>query len=409
MSMMNKNLRLFVGILLLSIFTFACSLFSPPPTEAPPLTQETPPTKTPSLAPTEIAAPVLPIGVVTAKDGTLSLFDREGYTLAQVNTLGLPYANENNVHIAGIFSQGSTTFPVLYFSFEQNTSLLFSDQGQISTLLTTPNFSGLAGATGEAIIAYTTTEYLSDSLLSNLYVGTTRTLPTATSILRDNDTEGWGMVAFAVDVDMGQPCGVWYTKRPWGIGGDIVFEPRRTLEYLDLKSGRGRQILGANANPSAISTDREWVAYADEGTVAGVGTMSIRNLKTGENFNYPLQNAIDQRGAGEAEFSPSNQYIAWMEGSGWQTAEKPNFHSVIRIGDLNGNIITEFSDTALTAASKMSVVQRVEPVGWLDENTLLVMVRGEHWDEAVLLKIDIPSRSPSFLAQGIFVGFAYQE
>jgi hypothetical protein len=359
--------------------------------------------------PTEIPAPVLPIGVVTAKNGTLSLFDREGYTLAQVNTLGLSYADENNVHIAGAFSQGGTTFPVLYFSFEQNNSLLLSHNGQIATLLSTPNFSGLAGAAGEPIIAYTTTEFLSDSLVSDLYVGTIQSLPTAKSILHDNDAEGWGMVAVAVDVDAGQPSGIWYSKRPWGIGGDIVFEPRRTLHHLDLLSGYDAQVLGANANPSAISTDREWVAYTDDGTVAGVGAMTIRNLKTGENFNYLLQNVIDQRGAGTATFSPSNQYIAWMEGSGWQMAETPNFHSVIRIGDLSGNIITEFPDTALAAASKMSVVQRVEPVGWLDENTLVIMARSEHWDEAVLLKIDISSRNPSFLAQGAFVGFAYQE
>ena len=135
--------------------------------------------------------------------------------------------------------------------------------------------------------------------------------------------------------------------------------------------------------------------------------MTIRNLKTGENLSYPLQAAIDQRGAGVATFSPSNQYLAWMEGSGWQMAEKPTFRSVIRIGDLNGNVITEFPDTALISSSGMNTVQRAEPVGWLDENTLIIMARGEHWDEAVLLKIDIPSRTPSFLAKGVFVGFVY--
>ena len=407
--MKNKKTQLLMSIAFLGSFTFACSFFSPQPQEVPTPTQEILPTEAsaPTLAPTEIPAPVLPVGVVTAKDSTLSLFDREGYTLAQIDTLGLSYADQNNVHIAGVFSQGDTNFPALYFSFEQNNSLLFSNHGQIATLLSTPNFSGLAGAAGEAIIAYTTTEFLNDSLVSDLYVGITQTLPTAPSILHDSDAEGWGMVALAVDVEAGQPSGVWYSKRPWGIGGDIVFEPRRTLEYLDLGSGYGKQILGAEANPSAISTDREWVAYTDEGTVTGVGSMTIRNLKTGESLTYPLQTAVDQRGAGNATFSPSNQYLAWMEGSGWQMAEVPNFHSVVRIGDLAGNIITEFPDIALTPSSGMSVIQRVEPVGWLDDNTLVVMAYGENWDDVLLLKIDIPSRTPSFLAKGAFVGFAY--
>lgn len=54
--------------------------------------------------------------------------------------------------------------------------------------------------------------------------------------------------------------------------------------------------------------------------------MSIRNISTGENISYPLLAAVDQRGAGEASFSPNNQYLAWMEANGWQMAEAPNFH-----------------------------------------------------------------------------------
>ncbi len=57
----------------------------------------------------------------------------------------------------------------------------------------------------------------------------------------------------AVDAYNEQPVGVWYSKRPWGIGGDIVFDPRRTLSYLDLQTGVNSQYLGAEANPSAVS------------------------------------------------------------------------------------------------------------------------------------------------------------
>ena len=406
---MKKNYQLYLGIALLGIFTFACSLFTAPPTATPMPAPEIVPTAEPATAvPTEIPAPVLPMGVVTEKDGILSLFDREGYTLLQVNASGLSYADESNVHIAGTFASGSTNLPVLYFSFEQNNSLLFSNHGQITTLHSSPNFSGLMGAPGEAIIAYSTTEFLNDRLVSDLYVGTIQSLPTAASVFKEDDAEGWGLVVLAVDVDAEQPVGVWYSKRPWGIGGDIVFEPRRTLSYLDLRTGAVSQFLALDANPSAISADRKWLAYTnDDSVVAGIGSMTIRNVETGVNLSYPLQNAVDQRGAGRASFSPNNQYLAWMEGSGWQMAETPNFHSVVRVGNLNGDVVAEFADTFLLATSGMGLLQRVEPVGWLDDNSLVIMARGERWDEVVLIMIDIPSQTPSLLARGAFVGFVY--
>jgi hypothetical protein len=88
-------------------------------------------------------------------------------------------------------------------------------------------------------------------------------------------------------------------------------------------------------------------------------------------------------------------------------AEVPNFRSVVRVGNLNGNVIAEFADTALLDISGLSTVQRVEPVGWFDDNTLVVMARGEYWDDAVLIAVDIPSQSAQLLAQGVFVGFTY--
>ena len=406
---MKKTKAIYFKITLLIFFTFACSLFSSPPIEPVPIEPASVPQENIEVvSPTEIPAPTLPIGVVTGKDGVLSLFDRAGYTLMQVNTPGLSYADENNIHITGKLSQGSTNLPVLYFSFEQNNSLMFNNNGQITTLLSTPNFSGLVGVSGKEIISYTTTEFSGESLISNLYVETIQSLPTAEPVLVDNDSQGWGIVALAVDVDAEQPVGVWYSKRPWGIGGDIVFDPRRTLSYLDLRTGTSAQFLGADANPSAISADRKWLAYTnDESVGAGIGSMTIRNVETGVNLSYPLQNAVDQRGAGRASFSPNNQYLAWMEGSGWQMAETPNFHSVVRVGNMEGSVVAEFADTTFLSTSGLNMVQRVEPVGWFDDNTLVVMVRGEHWDEAVLIMVDIPSQSLSFLARGTFTGFVY--
>lgn len=72
-----------------------------------------------------------------------------------------------------------------------------------------------------------------------------------------------------------------------------------------MQSGIGYQYLGAEANPSALSADRQWVAYTNDTSVeAGVGAMSIRNISTGENISYPLLAAVDQRGAGGSILLP---------------------------------------------------------------------------------------------------------
>ncbi|MBT3188926.1 MAG: hypothetical protein HN736_18295 [Anaerolineae bacterium] len=406
---MKKVYQPYLGIIFITLFTFACSLFSSPPIEPVPITPEIAPQEevVPLPAPSTFSA-VLPTGVVVEKDGVLSLFDDEGYTLVQANVPGLSYADESNIHIAGTFLSGGTNLPILYFSFENNNSLLISDKGQITTLISAPEFSGLAGAQGVPVVAYTTVEYAGENLISNLFVDAIQSLPITKPILTENDPQGWALVALAVDVEGGLPVGVWYSKRPWGIGGDIVFDPRRTLSYFDLKTGISSQFLGTEANPSAISADRKWLAYTNDSSVGSAsGPMAIRNVETGANLSYPLQNAIDQRGAGEASFSPNNQYLAWMEGSGWQMAETPNFHSVVRVGNMNGNIIAEYADTIFLATSGLGTVQRVEPVGWFDDNTLIVMARGEHWDDAVLISVDIAAQTSRLIAQGIFAGFAY--
>ena len=405
----KKTHQLYLGIVL--FFSFACSLFSSIPIEPQPMTPEFAPQEEAQALPVEkISSTRLPVGVATEKDGILFVFDSEGYTLQQVNIPGISYADEHSLHILSVFPQDNTGLPVLYYSFEQNSSLLISLNGQISTLLPVPEFSGMVGAPGKAVLAYTRVEYADENLISHLYAGTINNLPTAAPVYTENNAEGWGVVALAVDVEAEKPVGVWYSKRPWGIGGDIVFDPRRTLSYIDLRTGTNSQYLGADANPSAISADGKWLAYTDDqGAISIAGTMAIRNIDTGVGLSYPLQNTVDQRGAGEASFSPNNEYLAWMEGSGFQMAETPNFHSVVRVGNLNGNIIAEFADTAFVATSGLGVVARVEPVGWFDDNTLIVIARGDAWNDAVLLLVDIPSQNISFLAQGVFVGFVYPQ
>ena len=406
--MNQKKIRL-LGISLLILLSFACSLFSSSQEDSsPPTLAPTQPATVPSLAPTPLPTQPSPIGVAAKSNGGVALFDREGYTLVQVNAAGIADAGEENIHIAGRYTAESGNLPIVYFSFEQNNAFLFSNQGQLTTLLSVPDFARMVGVPGEAILAYSTTEYLADGVGSSLYVGSVDTLPVAAPVFYEKSEDGWSLDPLAVKVENGQPVGVWYSKYPNGIGGDIVFDPRRALFYLDLRTDTSSQLLGTEANPSALSADQTWLAYTNEGAAdAGVGTMTVKNLATGVTFSYPLQQVVDSRGAGDAVFSPENSYLAWMEGSGWQMSDTPNFHSTIRVGDLNGNLLFELADSAFATVSGLGSVGRVEPVGWLDEQTLVVMVRGEDWISAALVMVDIPTQAIRFLARGSFVGMVY--
>ncbi|MCF6277303.1 MAG: hypothetical protein L3J16_00925 [Anaerolineales bacterium] len=411
---MKHKRYMYIGFsLIFAVLTFACSLFSSLPMD--PVPEPLPVEAPPQPVPEAVAEPVtttaiLPIGIATdnAKSEALTIFDRDGYTLLEINTPGLTNSTPDNLPFSGAFGSGSSAFPVVYYSFEQNTSFLLNNNQQVTTLFSAPYFAGMTGAPGLDVIAYTTADFDNDpnALRTQLFVGTSSTLASISPAMTEDDPQGWSIVALAVGVVNGRPVGVWYSKRPWGIGGDIVFEPRRSLFYLDLATGSTSQILGAEANPSALSTDQSWIAYTDD-AVNGFGPISIRNLQSGANVTFSLLPVAEPRGAGTATFSPNAQYLAWMEGSGWQMGEPPSFHSTVRVGDLSGNIVAEFADTALVTVSGLGQVSRVEPVGWFDDSTLVIMARGALWDQAALIRVDIPSQTTSFLANGVFLGFIY--
>lgn len=407
--MKGKTIRL-IGLGTALFFILGCSLFSVPPMEPAPITPVTASTALPEIIeptaqPTTPPSLILPNGIVTLQDDILTVYDVGGSQLFQLHP---PYRSNPQVHIAGTLSPSSTTIPLIYYSFEQNKSMLYYNNTQATPLKEVANYTNLVGVQSQPVVAYSTLEFSDSGLISNLYIGTPQTLPSSESVLYDLDPDGWGLAPLAIDMNGTTPKGIWYTQQPWGIGGDIVFQPYRTLSYLDLTSGSAYQYLGADVNPSALSADRVWLAYTSNTSMeTGGGAMALRNLVSGENTSFPLVDAVDQRGAGDARFSPNIQYIAWTEANGWQMSETPNFHTLVRVGNLNGDVIAQFADTAFLNVSGMNSVRRVEPVGWLDDNTLLVMARSDDWNNAVIISIDIPTQNMRLLTHGVFIGFTY--
>jgi hypothetical protein len=52
-------------------------------------------------------------------------------------------------------------------------------------------------------------------------------------------------------------------------------------------------------------------------------------------------------------------------------------------------------------------VTYLRPVGWLDNNSLLIEARGENWEDANIVRLDLNDGKLYQFAGGAFVSFLY--
>jgi hypothetical protein len=408
---MKSQSRIVMIAVVVGALSLACSLLATPvaPSVAtqPPVQVE--PTILPATEPQPSLPPSpsnLPTGVVTATENTLILYDSSGTELSRLAFPQLTFGDRSRVHIAGATPPSGGVVPLIYFSFDTSESLLYRDgTGQIFTLQNGTSFLGLTGVPGQPVVAYSQIEYLDTALRSKIYVGSIHTLPSAAPIKVIDDPESWAIRPILVQAENDLPTKVWYTRIAYGIGGDIVFEPRKSLFVLDVATGQVDTILNDGAAPWTISSDINWVAYSAAGSQNN--SMCIKNPWIGEDVCFPALPASEPRGAGSAFFSPDAQYVAWMEGDGYQMAEVPNFKATVRVGQNNGAIVADLPMNAFESAAGVGPIIRAEPVAWLDNQTVIVQARGYDWDQSVLLRYNVSSRETAYLAPGEFVGLLY--
>lgn len=402
---MRPRSRIALSILSLIIISFSCSTLTtplpetqPPPPEAPPATD--PPPQLP------VETSKLPAGLVTATENTLILYDLNGEEQSRMAFPQLTFGDRSRVHIAGPMPPSGGAVPILFLSFGTDESLLFRDgAGQIFVLQNGTGFLSLTGVPGQPIVSFSQIEFLDVAMRSNIYVGSIQTLSSAAPIIVIDDPEFWAVKPILVEASQETPTKIWYTRFAYGIGGDIVFEPRKALFVLDIPSGIANKLLEDNLMPWDISNDRVWVSYSAPDSQTN--RMCIKNLQTSAELCFPTLPASESRGAGGGYFSPAASYIAWMEGEGWQMAEVPNFKATVRVGQINGAIVADLPMNSFEAAAGIGPVQRAEPVAWLDDQTVVIQVRGDDWDRTVLVRYNVISRETTYLAPGNFVGLMY--
>ena len=117
--------------------------------------------------------------------------------------------------------------------------------------------------------------------------------------------------------------------------------------------------------------------------------------------------ASDPRGTGNACLSPDAGYVAWMEADGSLMAEVPNFKTTVRVGQNNGVIVADLPMNSFESAAGIGPISRAEPVAWLDNQTVVIQVRGQEWSQVALLRYNVVSQEITYLAPGEFVGLLY--
>jgi hypothetical protein len=275
------------------------------------------------------------------------------------------------------------------------------------TTISPSDISEVVGVPGQPVLAYAVVYWGDDTLYSSVHAGNLQLLPTLSApTIAYADTNWRALHIMAIDADNGQSTGVWYSYIPHGIGGDIVFSPGWGLQFYDIGTGISTQYLSEDYTPVVLSPDHSWIAYYSANWGEDPNPLVIRNLETSQTITMPLE-ASSNRGAGNAVFSPSNQYIAWMEGSGWLMAETPSFQSRVRIADLDDALLADLPATSVASFMGGGTVSWTQPRGWLDNDTLLIEIRGEDWNKTSLVTVNFDGGNLSLLTLGAFCGFVY--
>jgi hypothetical protein len=320
------------------------------------------------------------------------------------------------VHAAGHY-QGSLNFPLLFHSYELESQKHYlnlnsgstpsNPGGQISLLALLDEkdmLSGLVGAPGEPVLFYVAFQPVLDRVRSTFVLGTPDSIATVSPVLILESNESRYCKPVAIQLKTGAPDGLWFTHTPWGIGGEIVFTPNEGLSHFELASGTITEVLAPEAQFNSLSNDQTWVAYSLRKETGS--DFLILDLKGGEPILLPSLPESD-RGAGDGIFSPSNRYIAWREAQG--SYFDGNFHQTIRIVTLDGQIVGEFKDVPFYKTAEFSDGTEVNPLGWLDDENLLVQVVAPEkpGGRGAVVKLNISTGQFTLFARGFFAGWFY--
>lgn len=344
--------------------------------------------------------------LVDTRDGLgLTLYDRTGLALGEwAITTPVPGSG----HVAASIADGIDLAPLVFLvgSDEPDATLLkVSLDGKTRPLfeiLQPAEPRGFVGVPGQPFISFSTIEPLSEGAVirSKLYAGNYENISLDAPILVLDSTESRIIIPVAIRMGFEKPDGVWYTLSWWGIGGDMFTMPFAGLYFLDLETGTVSEFIGTDQTFSGLSISQTLAAW----TASPNAALSVTNLKTEASITFPLLPDSD-RGAGYGLISPSDGYVAWMEGKGW--LYDGNLETTIRIGTSEGYLLGDYPVSMFAKPSGLGLDILIKPVGWLNDEVLLVAAYSQETEDGSLVLLNVNTGELIPFHQGFFAGFAY--
>jgi hypothetical protein len=364
---------------------------------APESTQTPLPTGTPPSYPERTD----PVGIAVVQNkGTLLAFYAFDGTLLGTRSLLPSGSSSDRIHVSGSASAGLDTLTVIRVKGNYLEMIVLDGEQEILRL--DSNLHSFTAVPGQPVIAFGTARPTENSgeLVSQIYIGTSDTLADAQPVLDYTGPYGGAFGPVHIRIENGQPAGIWYSLRPYAIGGHILYDTAFELYYLDLASRTVTEftVPGEDISQAVFSPDEAWLSYVYH------GSMKFYNMESGATFEI-AQLPESDRGGGDVTIAPDNHYVAWKEAHGITLGDPPDYCATLRIGVIGEGSSRDFTETFFEQAAG-DVVYDMTPIVWLDGQTLLVsLMDGNGFRQ--LWTLDLSGPTPRRLADGDFTGFIY--
>ena len=333
----------------------------------------------------------------------LTYCNLQGQAVSVFKTPGLTNPRSGEVIIAGSVPPGPVQVPIVYIEQNPEPGLKVNVNDQISPLILSRNIYQIAGAPGLPVLAFSRVDDQDNGRTYKLFVGTLENIAKAPAIVSlFSEKFLYVYNPLAVDAEGSNIKGVWYTRTPWGVGGD-GFISNHGLYFYNYATGEIKEYLDANKNLQGLSPDHSLAVVMDK-SIPEKPVFNVVDIKTGKITTIALDPGSDNGGGG-GEFSPDNRYLAWMESNGTTMSDTPDFHSRLRVALLGAapSLVVDLTDEASSKMLGYPEIQSAGAAGWLDNQTLLVNTTNEE-----LKKLDVISGKFTPFCKGSFVTFAYQ-
>jgi hypothetical protein len=346
---------------------------------------------------------VLPVGILVKshQEGELVFYDLQAKQGRAFKFPGITSLEPGEVVIAGGLKAGLSNLPIIYLEHNPQPGLKVNRNDVINPLVAADGIFQIAGAEGQALLAYSRVDNQPNGHNYQLFLGSLDQIENASPVVSHFDTKYLFVYnPLAVDADGSTIKGVWYTQTPWGVGG-MGFPGNKGLKYFDVSSGQVLHTLSDDQNLQGFSPDHSLAAVMDERDPQRP-VLRFVDIKTGKSTGISTQPANDL-GAGIVRFSPGSRYVAWLEAGGTNMSDTPDYHSQLRVARLGEKpeLVIDLTDQAVSEQLKLPVNSALAPADWLNDQTLLVDIQGE------VYQLTVPEGKLSAFCPGSFVAFVY--